>query len=210
MQAEEAKAEAATLMQSKFNMTSPRNGEPVIAPIQDFITSIYLMTQPNTFFSRYEVCQIISNLISVTDVKKQLVLPRPAILKPYPVWTGKQLFGVILKPFKDSKVNLNLVYKSKAYAGGKNSQYTNEMCPNDGCKFFIFVDLLEVINLFIVDIHIRNSELIAGTLDKSVIGGGSKKNLFYLILKENDPDEAIETMLRLCRVSSFYISEYLT
>ena len=57
------------------------------------------------------------------------------------------------------------------------------------------------------DIHIRNSELLSGTLDKSVIGGGSKKNLFYLILKEYNSEEAIQAMLRLCRVSSFYISK---
>lgn len=134
MQYEEAKAEAASLMQSKQNMTSPRNGEPVIAPIQDFITSIYLMTCPNAFFTKYEVCQIISNLMSVKDVKKRIIIPKPAIIKPFPVWTGKQLFSIILKPFKETKVNLNLIYKSKAYTGGKG-RYQNEMCILDGCKF---------------------------------------------------------------------------
>ncbi|KAJ6222710.1 hypothetical protein RDWZM_001255 [Blomia tropicalis] len=182
MQYEEAKAEAASLMQSKQNMTSPRNGEPVIAPIQDFITSIYLMTCPNAFFTKYEVCQIISNLMSVKDVKKRIIIPKPAIIKPFPVWTGKQLFSIILKPFKETKVNLNLIYKSKAYTGGKG-RYQNEMY-----------------------IHIRNSEHISGTIDKSVIGGGSKKNIFYLILKQYDSDNAIETMLRLCRVSSFFLT----
>ena len=142
MQAEEAKAEAAILMQSKLNMVSPRNGEPVIAPIQDFITSIYLMTQPNTFFSKYEACQIISNLISTTDTKKQIQLPPPAILKPCQVWTGKQLFSMILRPFKGhSKVMLNLICKSKSYASGNTSRYSNEMCPNDGCKWIFFVFL---------------------------------------------------------------------
>lgn len=62
--------------------------------------------------------------------------------------------------------------------------------------------------LLFSDIHIRNSELLSGTLDKSVIGGGSKKNLFYLILKQYNSEEAIQAMLRLCRVSSFYISEF--
>ena len=128
MQAEEAKAEAASLMQSKFNMVSPRNGEPVIAPIQDFITSVYLMTNRDTFFSKYEVCQIISNLLSTTDCNRKIILPPPAILKPIPVWTGKQLFGVILKPFAESKINLNLVFKSKAYTSNE------ELCLKEGCK----------------------------------------------------------------------------
>ena len=37
-QTEEAKAEAITLMGSKSNIVTPRNGEPLIAAIQDFIT----------------------------------------------------------------------------------------------------------------------------------------------------------------------------
>ena len=37
-QTEEAKAEAITLMGSKSNIITPRNGEPLIAAIQDFIT----------------------------------------------------------------------------------------------------------------------------------------------------------------------------
>lgn len=135
MQGEEAKAEAACLMQSQFNMTSPRNGEPVIAPIQDFITSVYLMTRPDAFFSKYEVCQIIANLMSHKDYKKEIVIPKPAIIKPYAVWTGKQLFSMILRPFKDSKIKLNLMAPSKAYSGGgKGARYTQEMCKEDGCK----------------------------------------------------------------------------
>ena len=37
-QTEEAKAEALTLMGVKTNLITPRNGEPLIAAIQDFIT----------------------------------------------------------------------------------------------------------------------------------------------------------------------------
>ena len=133
MQGEEAKAEAAMLMQSAANMTSPRNGEPVIAPIQDFITSVYLMTRPDVFFSKVELCAVIANLLSHKDYRREIVVPRPAILKPFPVWTGKQLFGMILRPFKDSKIRLNLVAPSKAYSGGKG-RYSGEMCREDGCK----------------------------------------------------------------------------
>ncbi|XP_076400921.1 DNA-directed RNA polymerase III subunit RPC1-like isoform X2 [Peromyscus maniculatus bairdii] len=37
-QTEEAKAEALVLMGTKANLVSPRNGEPLIAAIQDFLT----------------------------------------------------------------------------------------------------------------------------------------------------------------------------
>lgn len=46
-QTEEAKAEALTLMGTKSNLVTPRNGEPLIAAIQDFITgtiaAIYML-----------------------------------------------------------------------------------------------------------------------------------------------------------------------
>ncbi|OTF70133.1 DNA-directed RNA polymerase III subunit RPC1-like protein [Euroglyphus maynei] len=184
MQTEEAKAEAAILMQSKFNLTSPRNGEPVISPIQDFITSIYLMTKRDTFYSRSEFDQLIGMLLGHNDCRRKICLPKPAIIKPIPLWTGKQIVSMILKPFEDCDCRLNLRFKTKAYS------HDEEFCPNEGY------------------IWIRNSELICGTLDKSVIGGGSKKNIFYLILKEYNSNDSIDTMLRLCRVSSFYITNH--
>ncbi|CAG2183580.1 unnamed protein product, partial [Oppiella nova] len=45
LQTEEAKAEASVLMGTKNNILTPRNGEPLIAAIQDFITGAYLLTQ---------------------------------------------------------------------------------------------------------------------------------------------------------------------
>ena len=54
-QTEEARAEAATLMLSRENICTPRNGEPLIAPIQDFITGAYLLTRRSVFFTRYSL-----------------------------------------------------------------------------------------------------------------------------------------------------------
>lgn len=136
MQTEESKAEAAVLMQSKFNLTSPRNGEPVISPIQDFITSLYLMTKRDSFYNKFEICQLISTLMSINDYKCKIKLPKPAIIKPYPVWTGKQIFSMILKPFENSIINLNLKLKSKSYTSNE------ELCSNEGCMLLNFLILI--------------------------------------------------------------------
>ncbi|MDF9518917.1 hypothetical protein P5780_27795, partial [Bacillus cereus] len=40
-QTEEARTEALTLMGVRHNLVTPRNGEPIIAAIQDFITASY-------------------------------------------------------------------------------------------------------------------------------------------------------------------------
>jgi len=37
--------------------------------------------------------------------------------------------------------------------------------------------------LFIV-VVVHNSELLAGTLDKSVLGSGAKANVFYVLLRD--------------------------
>ena len=38
--------------------------------------------------------------------------------------------------------------------------------------------------LYFLDVVIHNSELVAGALDKSVIGSGSKNSVFYVLLRD--------------------------
>jgi DNA-directed RNA polymerase III subunit RPC1 len=44
----EAKTEASELMAVKSNLVTPRSGNPLIAAIQDFITSAFLLTKKDT------------------------------------------------------------------------------------------------------------------------------------------------------------------
>lgn len=59
-QTDEARAEALVLMNVKENLITPRNGEPLVAATQDFLTASYLITQKDVFFDRSEFCQICS------------------------------------------------------------------------------------------------------------------------------------------------------
>lgn len=86
-------------------------------------------------------------------------LPPPAIRKPCCLWTGKQIFGLILRPSRACPVLASLRAKSKSYTKDL------EMCANDGY------------------VHIRNSELLSGTMDKATLGSGSKNNIFYILLR---------------------------
>ncbi len=86
-QTEEAKAEALILMGVKSNLVTPRNGEPLIAAIQDFITGSYLLTQKDVFFDRSRACQLIASMLSQADENLSIKLPAPAILKVS--FTGK-------------------------------------------------------------------------------------------------------------------------
>jgi DNA-directed RNA polymerase III subunit RPC1 len=57
-------------------------------------------------------------------------MPKPAILKPMQLWTGKQIISVIIRPNEKSPIKLNLRAKGKNYNG-----IGEEMNPDDTCKF---------------------------------------------------------------------------
>lgn len=76
----------------------------------------------------------------------------------------------------------NLATKGKSYTSNE------EFCINDS---------------YVV---VRNSELLAGSLDKSTLGSGSKKNIFYVLLRDFGSEAACVAMWRLARVSSWYLT----
>lgn len=90
------------------------------------------------------------------------------------LWSGKQIVSLIFKPNKKCQVRANLEAKGKAYTDNK------ELCVKDSY------------------VIIRNSELIAGALDKGHLGSGGKGgNIFYIILRDYGQDYAIKCMWRL-------------
>ncbi|XP_005919647.1 DNA-directed RNA polymerase III subunit RPC1 isoform X2 [Haplochromis burtoni] len=182
-QTEEAKAEALILMGTKANLVTPRNGEPLIAAIQDFLTGAYLLTLKDTFFDRSKACQIVASILVGKDERVRISLPHPAIIKPMALWTGKQVFSLILKPSKECPVNANLRTKGKQYCGKGE-----DLCHNDS---------------FVV---IHNSELMCGSMDKSTLGSGSKNNIFYILLRDWGQLEAANAMSRLARLAPVYLS----
>ncbi|XP_021335832.2 DNA-directed RNA polymerase III subunit RPC1 isoform X1 [Danio rerio] len=182
-QTEEAKAEALVLMGTKANLVTPRNGEPLIAAIQDFLTGAYLLTLKDTFFDRTKACQIVASILVGKDEKIKISLPHPAILKPIRLWTGKQIFSLILKPSKSCPVMANLRTKGKQYCGKGE-----DLCANDS---------------FVV---IHNSELMCGSMDKGTLGSGSKNNIFYILLRDWGQQEAADAMSRLARLAPVYLS----
>lgn len=183
LQTEEAKAEAAILMGTKNNIITPRNGEPLIAAIQDFITGGYLLTRKDVFFDRAEAQQIISSILASVDNNAPITFPPPCIIKPITLWSGKQIFSMILRPSKRSRTLLNTRCKTKNYSGNDE-----DLCKLDG---------------FVV---VRNSELLCGQVDKSILGSGSKSNIFYLTLKDFTGDEAGDAMCRLARTISHFMA----
>ncbi|VDL22627.1 unnamed protein product [Hymenolepis diminuta] len=183
-QTEEARAEAKYLMLSLYNIANPKNGEPLISPIQDMITACYLFTLKDTFFEFDKACDLAAQLAAGSLITQECQLPPPAIVWPVKLWTGKQIFSLIMSPHPSHEVKINLRVSTKAIYSGNNE----EMCPNDG---------------FVV---IYNSELLAGCMDKKLLGSGSKSSIFYSILRDYGGEACADAMWRLSRIALYYLS----
>uniref|UniRef100_A0A914M7Y9 DNA-directed RNA polymerase n=1 Tax=Meloidogyne incognita TaxID=6306 RepID=A0A914M7Y9_MELIC len=180
----EAKAESSLLMGVKHNLVSPRAGQPLIAAIQDFITAGHLLTKKDTFLTHSEVQRISATLLDITDINQRKIrLPPPAIIWPIKLWTGKQLIELVIAPFVDSNVRLNLSTKNKIHN------------PDDG--EFTHKDTFVII---------RNNQLLCGSLDKTLLGSESKTSIFYTLLRDWGEQHAIDAMWRLARFSGVYLS----
>ena len=183
-QTEEARAEAINLMGVKNNLLTPKSGEPIIAATQDFITGSYLVSHKDSFFDRGTLTQLLSMM---SDGALRFDIPPPAIMKPQYLWTGKQVFSLLIKPNKGSPVVINLDAKNKVYVPPKNKSFPNEMSQNDG---------------FVV---IRGSNILSGVMDKSVLGDGKKHSVFYTILRDYGPQEAANAMNRMAKLCARYL-----
>ncbi|KAI8370510.1 uncharacterized protein BYT42DRAFT_502192 [Radiomyces spectabilis] len=182
-QTQEAKAEAIELMGVKNNLVTPRNGEPLIAATQDFITASYLLSHKDTFYTRAMFVQVCSMM---GDAEMNIDLPPPVIWKPQRLWTGKQVFNVLFRPNKESKVQLNVEAKTKSYV--KEEGRIPDLCPNDGW------------------LVVQDSEIMCGLVDKAVVGDGNKNSVFYVILRDYGPIEAAKCMNRLAKLCARYLA----
>lgn len=182
VQTEEARAEAKELMLTSNNIITAKNGEPIIACTQDFLTAAYLVTSRDTFFDRAQFTFMVSHWLGQHTTYQ---LPIPALLMPAELWTGKQLMELILQPSPETNVLLNLEAKARFYSGkGKQDD------PAEG-----FVSFLD-------------SHLISGRLDKKLLGGGAKDGLFARLYALTGGMYTGTCMSRIAQFTSRYLQNY--
>jgi hypothetical protein len=177
-QTEEARTEALLLMGVQENLVTPRHGEPLVTSTQDFITTNYLLTQKDVFYDRAEF-QTLCTYFS--DAKEDVVMPPPAIVKPMRLWTGKQLFSLLVKPNNDAHWPIVSVELKE-----KNYTSNTVMCPRDGYVVF------------------RESQLMCGNICKPTVGG-DKQGLLYTLLREFSSRHAAELLNRVAKLSARWI-----
>ncbi len=155
-QSEEARAEAQVLMLVQEQILSPRYGGPIMGAIQDYISGAFMLTYKSTLLTREEV----AHLLAAANYKGEI--PKPAIVKPMELWTGKQIVSLFFPR--------GLNYSLKASFCLKCSECMKEDCPHDS---------------YVV---IRQGKLLAGVLDKKSIGAGQPESVLHRIIKDHGTD----------------------
>ncbi len=92
-QSEETRAEINQLCMVPLNIVSPQRNGPLMGIVQDTLAGIYKMCRRDVFLTKEQVMNI---LLWVPDWDG--VIPQPAILKPRPKWTGKQIISLVVPP----------------------------------------------------------------------------------------------------------------
>ncbi|KAL4076163.1 hypothetical protein J3A83DRAFT_4357265 [Scleroderma citrinum] len=144
-----ARAEAMYIANTDNQYLVPTSGKPLRGLIQDHVVAGVWMTCKDTFFSREDYFQLLYGALrpevdSPTDSIRTLP---PAIRKPWPLWTGKQIISTIIlniTPANAEGVNLEAKSKVPGHLWGKGSSEDR----------VIFMD----------------GELLCGVLDKAAFG----------------------------------------
>ncbi|CAJ2654112.1 unnamed protein product [Trifolium pratense] len=113
-QDEISRAEAYNIVNANNQYMKPTSGEPLRALIQDHIVSAALLTKKDTFLSCEQFNQLLyssgvsmtgtgtftckpGQKISMSNSESEMFLFPPAIFKPEPLWTGKQVISALLR-----------------------------------------------------------------------------------------------------------------
>lgn len=96
-----AQAEARLIANTDNQYLVPTSGNPLRGLIQDHVVAGVWLTNKDTFFTREDYFQSIYGALRTEDDYtgggRILTLP-PAIFKPVPMWTGKQVVRLLLIP----------------------------------------------------------------------------------------------------------------
>jgi DNA-directed RNA polymerase II subunit RPB1 len=144
-----AKAELEQIMMVPRNIVSPQSNKPVMGIVQDSLLASARMTSRDTFIEQ----DLLFNLLMWVGDDWDGVIPPPAILKPKPLWTGKQVFSLIIP-----KLNFK----------GKGNRF-----PKKGA---------DTLNWSDGTVLIHQGKLLTGVMDKKILGtsGGSLIHVTWL------------------------------
>ncbi|UYV72392.1 POLR2A [Cordylochernes scorpioides] len=104
-------------------IVAPQANKPCMGIVQDTLTAVFMMTRRDVFIEKGEFMRI---LFQSNDWDG--VIPPPTIIKPKPLWTGKQLFSILLNE------NINLDRKHSAHDSAEDTGPYKWITPGSRAK----------------------------------------------------------------------------
>jgi DNA-directed RNA polymerase II subunit RPB1 len=165
-QSAQATIEAEEIMSVPNQIVTPQSNMPVFSVVQDGITGAYRMTRTGVFFDRSTAMDMLMAIMMSPGAGKAgpnspmgrpLVLPDPAVVSPQLLWTGKQLFSLILPH------SLSM------------TKYVRGMSPGESEE----ADMLDPQERFV---KIVDGEIVCGALCKATVGSTSGGIIHRLFL----------------------------
>jgi len=169
-QSQQTRAEILELMLVPRCIVSPQGNKPVMGIVQDSLLACMLFTHRDQFFERDVMMTLLLHVRGWDGC-----IPPPAILKPVPLWTGKQLFTLILP-------DVNLVRFSNAHPDDEDG----DLSPGD------------------TKVIISGGELICGIVDKRTVGS-SAGSLIHVTWKEHGPTRTCELISDIQVLVNYFI-----
>ena len=186
-QSQAARAEAYNIANTDNQYLVPTSGSPLRGLIQDHVVAGVWMTSKNTLYTRAQYQQMLYGALrpenGYSGGGRVLTLP-PAVLKPQPLWTGKQVISTVLLNLKPANAE-GLYLQSKAKVSGKlwGKDHASEQ-----------------------DVIFHDGELLCGVLDKSQFGAASY-GLVHSIFEIYGPETAGKLLSVLSRLFTKFLQQ---
>ena len=196
-QSDLGRAEAECIAKTDLQFIAPTDGSPLRGLIQDHVVAGVKLTKRDTFLDKWEYQQLMfAALVSLprlelirSDAKIEL-LP-PAILKPKPMWTGKQVISTLLNHLRKGN--------DRDASGPMPGISTERKAKTAGAAFGNNLEEHLVI--------IRDGELLRGVLDKAAYGA-TDFCLVHAVFEAYGPAKAGLLLNSLGRLFTSYIQFY--
>jgi len=198
-QSDLGRAEAEYIAKTDLQFIAPTDGSPLRGLIQDHVVAGVKLTKRDTFLDKWEYQQLMfAALVSLphlelirSDAKIEL-LP-PAILKPKPLWTGKQVISTLLNHLRKGND------RDVPGRGPMPGISTERKAKTAGAAFGNNLEEHLVI--------IRDGELLRGVLDKAAYGA-TDFCLVHAVYEAYGPGKAGLLLNSLGRLFTSYIQFY--
>ncbi|KAJ1649976.1 DNA-directed RNA polymerase II core subunit rpo21, partial [Dispira simplex] len=153
-QSEETRAEIREICMVPKNIVSPQGNKPVMGIVQDTLCAVRKLTKRDTFVT-YDM--MMNLLLWLPDWDG--TIPQPCILKPKPLWSGKQIFSLVIPS------GINCVRHHSTHPDNEKT----DISPGD------------------TKVIIEDGVLLAGIVCKSTVGA-SEGGLIHIIMLERGPE----------------------